>query len=312
MAKLAPNKRVKFNPEDHTYRIGRKQLIGVTSLMRKHGLSADYSGIDPDTLARAAALGTAAHRCIEDYCDGLPVVENKLLKSFKKLGLSIAATELLISDNETVASSIDLVAETGEKDTYDLIDIKRTDKVHTEALAWQLGIYKYLVEKQCKVKVRDCYCLHVKKGDSEGIENDTCKPLIKIEPAPAEEVEELIRCEREGERYMPMPEDGPEISLVLNESEIAEYQSTLDEISAYKAAMAVLEQRQKELQEKVLAYMLENNVPELKSDTGSFKVKAAYQRTSIDSAKLKKDHPELAEQYTKTATVAASLIYTAR
>ena len=312
MGKLAPNKKVKFNPKEHSYRIGKKQLIGVTSLMRKHGLSPDYSGIDPEVLAHAAELGTAAHKCIEEYCDGLPVVENKLIKSFKKLGLSIAATELLISDNETVASSIDLVADTGEKDTYDLIDMKRTDRVHNEALAWQLGIYKYLVEKQCKVKVRDCYCLPIKKGDNDSIENDTCKPLIKIDPVPAEEVAELIRCERDGERYMPMPEDGPEISLVLNESELAEYQSTLNEISAYKAAMAVLEQRQKELQEKVLAYMLENNLPELKSDAGSFKVKAAYQRTSIDSAKLKKDYPEIAEQYTKTATVAASLTFTAR
>ena len=36
-----------FNEEEHKYLLDGKELISVTTLMKKHGLSPDYSGVGP-------------------------------------------------------------------------------------------------------------------------------------------------------------------------------------------------------------------------------------------------------------------------
>ena len=46
--------KVIFNEENHTYTLGDKTLISVTQLLKKHGLSTDYSGVDAEILERAA------------------------------------------------------------------------------------------------------------------------------------------------------------------------------------------------------------------------------------------------------------------
>lgn len=53
--------RVVFNEEQHTYWLGDKRLISVTRLLKKHGLSTDYSAVNPDVLEKAAKKGTAVH-----------------------------------------------------------------------------------------------------------------------------------------------------------------------------------------------------------------------------------------------------------
>ena len=125
--KLNKVTRVEFYPFTHQYILdGEKALIGVTCLMRNQGLSPDYSFIDQDVLDHAADLGTQAHEAIEAYCNGETTPDIPLIKSFKKLGLDIIATEYLVTDYEVVASSIDLVAKVDDN-TVDLIDMKRTD-----------------------------------------------------------------------------------------------------------------------------------------------------------------------------------------
>ena len=60
---LANNTRIFFDETSHTYLLDDdKILIGVTSLMKKFGLSPDYSGIPEATLKKAAEEGTAIHK----------------------------------------------------------------------------------------------------------------------------------------------------------------------------------------------------------------------------------------------------------
>ena len=110
--KLKVNKKVFFSDIVHCYLNDKgEELIGVTSLMKKHGLGADYSGIPQDVLERAAERGSRVHRLLEDYDNGKAVEDCPILQSYKSLGLQVAASEYLISDNRTVASSIDKVLE---------------------------------------------------------------------------------------------------------------------------------------------------------------------------------------------------------
>ena len=121
---LQDNKRVFFDPVSHTYLMGDKVLIGVTSLMAKHGLSPDYSGIPEATLKKAAAEGTAIHQEIEDYDNGVSVLRTPLIEEYidicRENGLIFARNEYLISDDELVASSIDGVY--GPENDISLVD----------------------------------------------------------------------------------------------------------------------------------------------------------------------------------------------
>ena len=104
---LRNNTRVFFDPLSHTYLMGDKILTGVTTLMRKHGLSPDYSGIPKATLDKAAEEGTAIHKEIEDYDNGLSVLRTPLIEDYIALcqqnGLKFLANEYLVSDDESVA-----------------------------------------------------------------------------------------------------------------------------------------------------------------------------------------------------------------
>ena len=53
--------RVVFNEEQHTYWLGDKRLISVTRLLKKHGLSTDYSAVNPDVLEKAAKKRSEEH-----------------------------------------------------------------------------------------------------------------------------------------------------------------------------------------------------------------------------------------------------------
>ena len=301
---LQDNKKVWFDPLSHTYLAGDKVLIGVTSLMKKHGLAPDYSGIPEATLMKAAAEGTAIHKEIEDYDNGLSVLRTPLIEEYiaicREHGLIFARNEFLISDDELVASSIDGVY--GPENAISLVDYKTTQKVHTRSLEWQLGIYKVLFERQTGLKVAKCYCLHIDKKER------TIKGLVPIEPVSEAEVDALLLAEKEGRIYIDQYEE-PSAELVLTDEELTAYVTQQAEIARLKEQIKGIEETLKGLDKRVLDYMLENNLSELQGGGGTFKVKAAYERASVDVPRLLKLQPGIYEQYKKVTTVAASLTF---
>lgn len=301
---LQDNKRVFFDPVSHTYLMGDKVLIGVTSLMAKHGLSPDYSGIPEATLKKAAAEGTAIHQEIEDYDNGVSVLRTPLIEEYidicRENGLIFARNEYLISDDELVASSIDGVY--GPENDISLVDYKTTQKVHRRPLAWQLGIYKVLFERQTGRKVAKCYCLHIDKKER------TIKGLVPIEPVSEAEVDALLLAEKEGRIYIDQYEE-PSAELVLTDAELTAYVTQQAEIARLKEQIKAIEETIKGLDARVLDYMTKNNLEVLEGGGGVFKVKKAYERTAVDTARLKKMQPGIYEQYKKTTTVAASLTF---
>lgn len=301
---LQDNKMVFFDPVSHTYLMGDKVLIGVTSLMAKHGLSPDYSGIPEATLKKAAAEGTAIHQEIEDYDNGVSVLRTPLIEEYidicRENGLIFARNEYLISDDELVASSIDGVY--GPENDISLVDYKTTQKVHRRPLAWQLGIYKVLFERQTGRKVAKCYCLHIDKKER------TIKGLVPIEPVSEAEVDALLLAEKEGRIYIDQYEE-PSAELVLTDAELTAYVTQQAEIARLKEQIKAIEETIKGLDARVLDYMTKNNLEVLEGGGGVFKVKKAYERATIDTARLKKLQPGIYEQYKKVTTIAASLTF---
>ena len=294
---LSINNEVKFDALTHSYFTSEnKRLIGVTSLMSKHGLSPDYSNVPEAVLKKAADRGTAVHRLFEAYDNGEAVEETPELTAYRKLGLHVLSSEYLVSDNQTVASSIDKVVYVDEN-TVDLADIKTTSVLHKEAVAWQLSIYKHLFLLQNPgITVRNLFAIWVKNGKA------TQETVQEVDPS---EVERLLKCEKEGWIYVsenvyhPLPVEAR--NLVANLMKLAEM----------KAAVKALEDACGEATEKVMEYMQKSGLKTLTEPEGTFTLKDSYTRESLDSKALKEKEPDIYKRYIKTSTVKPSLTFKA-
>lgn len=293
--RLRKNKEVAFNEWLHVYTASDGHtLIGVTELMKRHGLSPDYGGISKDVLEKAAARGTAIHQLLQDYDDGKAVIEDENLKAYKALGLKVHCSEYLVSDNEIVATFIDKVL-----DDCSLADVKSTSTVHRRPLEWQLSIGAYLFELQNPgKKVPHLYCIHVRDGKAKQIE---------VSRIPNDAVERLLECERCGVVYSDNPV-AADAALALEEQAVV-LAEQLDQIARLKLAIKETEQASAELQQRLYDYMTENNLDEMACELGTFVRKAPYTKKSLDSARLKKEKPELYEQYLKESEIKGSITF---
>ena len=279
-------------------------LIGVTSLMKKYGLGADYSGIPVSVLNKAAERGSAIHALLEDYDNGKTVSETPELKAYRKLGLRVLASEYLVSDNDVVASSIDKVLE-AEDGYVDLADIKTTSTFHADAVGVQLGIYAYLFEMQNPgIKVRNCYGVHVRNGKAK---------LVLVERWPEGNVKELIRWERDGvnpsDVKMMNQSCLPTLVDVIGDDDARMLVDAETHIAQAKAIVKAYEDKAAALRDRLICWMRDNHVSSVECSGGTFKMKDEYVRESVDSKKLKEQFPDVASACIKTSIVRASISF---
>ena len=254
-----------FKEDTHQYFEGNKELISVTTLMRKHGLAPDYSGVSQTVLERKAMRGSYIHKEIELYNVkgeiGFTDELNLYIGKLNELRRQVLHSELMVN-NDIVAGTIDLVF----KDKI-IADIKTTYQLHIKAIRWQISIYTYLHDK-------DHYNEY--KGEvwwfKDGLQ------VIDIQLMPIEEVERLLECERNGVLYEEM--NGKLDYLI----ELLEEQKSLEnEIEKLKAEINEEVKRNGSLKYKGLS--------------------VSYTKPSVstgfDTERFKKEQPELYNQYTK-------------
>lgn len=73
-----------------------------------------------------------------------------------------------------------------------------------------------------------------------------------------------------------------------------------------------LEEQEKLMKKKLLQAMEEHGVKSFENTKVKFMYVAPTKRTTIDSKKLKADHPDIAEAYSKTSNVSASVRITVK
>lgn len=138
---------LEYIDETHTYLYDGIVLPSITQLL-KVKFGSKYDGIPKATLERAAELGTAVHKAIEDFErqgieTDLPELRNwKFLKKAYNFGcLDNEVPVVLFNDGEAVAAGrLDLVLV--EKGCIGLGDIKRTSTLDKNYLAYQLNCYR--------------------------------------------------------------------------------------------------------------------------------------------------------------------------
>jgi len=305
---LKNNPHILYDEVSHSYLLnGERLLQGATTLLAKHNLMPDYSGIPDKILDNAAKKGTALHKRIEDYDNQINIFADDFIDGYVKVcqenGLKFLVNELLISDEELVASMIDGVYEGSKPNTVKLVDYKSTLKIHWRALSWQLSLYRTLFERQFPgIKVESLHVLWLDK------KTESVKGLFPVEPIPEEEIDALLDCERKGQLYVDS-EQTKGAELILSDTELATYASSYDKVIEFKEKLKKAEEVLKEFDGRILKYLQDNNLEEMKGPGGiTFKVKKAYQTTRVDSTALKTKYPAIYAKVTKQSTTSASLL----
>lgn len=277
---------VVFEPQTHQYINDNWEiLLGVTSLMKKHGLSPDYSAIDPEVLRKAAERGSKVHSDIEMYCKGEQVEETPAIKAFAKLKLDVLDNEYLVSDNEIVASSIDVVLS-----DYSLADIKTTSTLHLEPLRWQLSIYAYLFELQNpNIKAGKLYGIHIRNGVAK---------VVEVERIQSVEIERLMQCERNGLTFIasltPCVEEDKEMIELFNIEQAIVHLK--DQIKGYEEAKT-------KFYETLYTKMENDNIKKLETVSMAITRVLPTMRNSVDSKQLESKYPEVYAEVLKQSEV---------
>ena len=282
-----------FNELDHTYTLDDKSLNGVTSILNRQLFADKYSGISDEILNKAAEYGKGVHESIELY-DSLGIGEDEdAVKSYIKLcqkeGLTRLDNEYLISDNDYVASSIDVVF-----DDCSLADIKTTSHHDEEYVSWQLSIYAYLFEKQNPdLQANRLLAIWLPKARYG-------KPkVVEVPRKPVSEVIRLIEADKAGQQYVPSVASSTEITIAND---------VVQEVIRIERELKELKDKQTELREGLLKQMQDHNIKSFKTDGLSLTRKLATTKTSLDSKMLQEKYPEIYNECLKTSEVKESLL----
>lgn len=295
MITLNQNTRVSFEDITHSYLLdGEIYLMGVTSLMKKHSLAPNYADVPEEVLRKAAERGSKVHKDIEDYCNGKTVTMTKELKAFVKCGVKAIANEYLISDNEIVASSIDIVADAGNG-KVNLIDIKTTSVLHLEALSWQLSIYAFLFKLQNPdIEIAGLYGLHIKAGKAT---------LVPVPRKAEEEVIDLLFCEKEDLLFVPKVEKLPTATQQM----LATLEEVTSQITLIKTSLKEAEEIKKGIEQAIIAEMEQKALKTLENGPIKVTYVAPYTREGVDAKRLQEAMPEIYDRYKKITNIGASI-----
>ena len=102
---------------------------------------------------------------------------------------------------------------------------------------------------------------------------------------------------------------GEETGLDVMNSAVPDVLRAITDITVQKKK---LEEQEKLMKKKLQEAMEQHGIKSFENADVKFLYVAPTTRTTIDSAKLKKDHPDIAEQYSKTSNVSASVRITVK
>lgn len=300
------NSPVLFNEDGHTYTLEGHALQGVTPIIAWL-FPETYKGIPQSILENAAQYGGMIHKKIE-LADSMGIVDDQVVRDYMELkeqkGVKTLVNEYLVSDERRIASSIDVVM-----DNLDLWDVKTTSKVHIPNVTMQLSIYAWLFEEQNPgMKAGDLYCCWLPKpqyGKADLIKlnrvsADICKEIVQMWCCGADPLQARAILAQTGFQMEKQRTVG-EVPISMLD--------LMDELITISDTKKQLEEREKAIKEVLLQQMSDADADKWANDLIEVTRKGAYERTSIDSTRLKKEQPDLFERFKKVTKVAESITY---
>lgn len=287
--------KVEFNPIDHSYMIGDKKLISVTTLLKKHGLAPDYTGVDTTVLEKAANKGTAVHEEIEDYIKCGYVGFTQEFEGFvnlcAELGFEPLESEVILprgdyteeeAENLVFAGTADIIGRIGNERV--IVDVKTTAKVD-KRYSWQTSLY----ERADGGKFDRHYIFHLREDKAES---------ILLTPIADEKIDKLIECERSGQIYT-------ESELLIPSDLLERALQAENKLAQIERAKKEADATAQEIRARLYEIMEQQGIASFETTNKAMLITrvAPTTKTSIDGTRLKKEHPEIAEEYTKISSV---------
>ena len=264
---------LRFDENTHTYFLDEKPLISVTQLLKKHGLSPDYSFVNEGILKAAAVRGRIIHEEIERYVKHEEIGFTEELSAFidlcKKHKLTALLSEVMVH-NDIVAGTLDLLM----KDLNEMVlaDVKNTSSLNRESVSWQTSIYAYLYEKMHGVTIDKIACFHFSEK----------KRYIALDRVSNEEIERLFECERNNQI---MPSQNAELATNL-----------IQQIALLEQESKRIEDVKSALKKEITAAMKERNIKKFENEDIRLTYVAPTVRQSVDSKKLKEKYNDIYEE----------------
>ena len=279
-----------FIEDTHEYFLGDKKLISVTQLMQKHGLAPNYGDVPSEVLRAKAERGSLVHKEIEEYIkEGNIGFTNELIEFINADKGEVLKSEFKVN-NDIVAGTVDLLLY--KNNEYIIADLKTTSELHIDAVSWQLTIYAYLLSKINPM-------IKVTKGQAFHFNKDGNLNIVDIVLKPFEEIDRLMECERNDEKF--------EVKKIASDEQLMQLLEVEALIKSIEEKKKKAEEQAKELRAELMKAMEANGVKSFENDLIRITYVAPSTRQSIDSAKLKKEQPEIYANYLKSSEVKASL-----
>lgn len=279
-----------FIEDTHEYFLDDKKLISVTQLMQKHGLAPNYSEVPQEVLRAKAERGSLVHKEIEEYIkEGNIGFTNELIEFINADKGEVLKSEFKVN-NDIVAGTVDLLLY--KNNEYIIADLKTTSELHIDAVSWQLTIYAYLLSKINPM-------IKVTKGQAFHFNKDGNLNIVDIVLKPFEEIERLMECERNNEKF--------ELKKIASDEQLMQLLEVEALIKSIEEKKKKAEEQAKELRAELMKAMEANGVKSFENDLIRITYVAPSTRQSIDSAKLKKEQPTIYASYLKSSEVKASL-----
>lgn len=287
-----------FDEATHTYTDENGNLIPSVSEIIRNWLGNKYESIDEETLKKAQEKGKKVHKEIEDFV--LQNIEPKNpsyeFKCFKKLIKKHPVTAT--HSEEMVYGATEYGAYAGTYDLFDsvngiLYDIKTNYSLNKEYVQIQLSLYAMAL-RQNNVKVTQAYVIHLPPEKSPE------KPqILGIDLLSDEQCENIVR------------------AYFAGESKPQEHLQCLNETAVMELGNAVLmlenaETVIKGYKDLILQEMEARQIKQIKLGNITISYIAPTVRESIDTARLKKEKPEIAAFYKKISNVKSAVRITSK
>ena len=286
---------VLFNNEQHTYMLNGHLLKGVTPIV-KWMFPDTYLAIPDEVLKKAADYGSLIHGKLELYDSmGINDEECQPLQDYimlkEKYGIEIHLSEYLVDDGQNIASSIDKVFKKDSDGCWPLADVKTTSQIHVNNVRLQLSIYAYLFEMDNPgEKAGKLFVIWLPKPQYGKAD------VMELERIPSEVCEKIVKAYLNGEESSQFS-DLWNIGKVRKEGDVEELP---DKYSPIEAELVELLTKEKEIaarKDELKAFLMEEmSVSGVRGwTTGRLSItkKAGGVRQSVDSKKLKEEHPEV-------------------
>lgn len=309
---------VEFEEKDHIYSVnGDIASISVTELLKKHGLSPNYDGVNKQALRESAEKGKEIHKDLENVLNEAnyePKTEQG--KNFAKWvdeNLYCGVGEQMLAykkDGMIIAGTADVMGISKDQTFVIIGDHKNTSKFHREYVSWQVSILDYFARKLGEERVngkllkwkgaKEFYCFHYNPKDGQ-------MTVYSLEKVDDKEIERLIDCEYNGEIYQ-------RPKLIVDPEFEKKYLQAEEMFMDIERQAKEIQAKRDELRGELVKIFEAQGIKSWKSPNGKFLVTYIPQqdRITIDSKQLKEKYPSIYTRCQKLSPVKPQIKITIR